>query len=435
MLNYKLFLERLYNINLVTNEIDYDFIKSSGKINRLKHLIYQLEQTGSPLGGEKISEILLGGTNLNVLDLSYPFVDLKVTTPVEGVTLENELISVKTTRDKYTLKDSVTYVNGFKIGQLIQFAIKKMNLNLYKNKKFTRRNSIQLSSITSFYDNLIIKLFGENTAIYSFVFIHTLLFYLLLKEYLEKLSEKDIIITDRDELYTNIAVLLCTYVDEKYNTNYIDDIESKIKKSSNYIINATYNVKNLFSQRIKEAIDSEDDDFNWLNFLPEEIRNLKISYCILFFDKDDDENKKIVLNLCKTQAISFQNLFKNTIKLWTEKKNDKSIPMHMKALSKKQNLYLNYDGVIKAFEGNNLTGNDVFNTRIKIEFTSEWTSQYQERPEELKKLYVKVIDKVKSIPNDEKEKKILTLLNKFLNKVIDHPIETENFIKKFSDLF
>lgn len=433
MLNYKLFLEKLYNINLVNDEIDYDFVKTRGRLNRLKHLIYQLEKSGSPLGGEKVSEVLLGGTNLNVLDLSYPFVDLKVTTPVPGVTIADELVSVKTTRDKHTLRDSVTYVNGFKIGQLIQFAISEIDLNLYKSKIFKKRKAIKLSSITSFYDNLIKKLFGENQVIYTFAFVHTLLFYSLLKEYLEILANQDIIITDRNELYTNMAVLLCYYIDKKFNTNYINQLESKIKGSQNYIVEATHNVENLFSRKINDVVDSEDENFGWLRFIPENIRNLKISYCILFFDKEDDD-EKVVLNLCKTQAVSFQDLLRNTIILWTQSSNG-VVPMHMKALKKKQNLYLNYAGVIKAFETNELKGDDVFNTRFRIEFTYEWASQYQERPEELKKLYVKVIDKVKSIPNDEKQGDILNLLNKFLNKVIDHPVEAEGYIKKFSDMF
>ena len=128
LINYKLYLEKTYNINLSTNKTDYAFIKrSKARFNRLKHLIFQIEQSGSPLEGEKVSEILLGATNLNVLDLNYPFVDLKVVSPIKGVTKNNELISVKTSRDEHTLKNSVTYVNGFKIGQLIQFAIRTEN--------------------------------------------------------------------------------------------------------------------------------------------------------------------------------------------------------------------------------------------------------------------------------------------------------------------
>ena len=57
------FKEKLYNINLSTDQTDYHFLKSKGRMNRLKHLIYQLEGSGSPIGGEKISEILLDCNN------------------------------------------------------------------------------------------------------------------------------------------------------------------------------------------------------------------------------------------------------------------------------------------------------------------------------------------------------------------------------------
>ena len=429
MLNYKLFLEKLYHVNLISGKTDYNILKRRGRMNRLKHLIYQLEDTGSSLGGEKVSEILLGGTNLNVLDLSYPFVDLKVTEPVPGVTEEDELISVKTTRDKHTLKNAVTYVNGFKIGQLIQFAISKIDLNLYKSTTFKKRKAIKLSSVTSFYDNLIKDLFGANQDIYTFVFVHTLLFYSLLKEYLELLAKEEIIITDRDELYTNVAVLLCYYVDNKFHTNYLTNL--KLKRSENYIIETTNNLNILFSNRIKEVIDSEDEELSWLKFIPESIRNIRISYCILFFNEDDEE--KVVLNLCKTQSITFERLFKNTIKIWTESSGN-SVPMHLKALSKKQNLYLNYQGVIKAFQSDKLKGDNVFNVHIQVEFDANWADTYHERPEDTKKMYVKVIDKVKSIPNDDKQTEILNLLNKFLNKIIDSD-ESDKYIKKFSDIF
>jgi hypothetical protein len=434
--NYKLFLEKVYNIDLTTNQATYEYIKGRGRLNRLKHLVYQLEKTGDPINGEKVSEILLGGVNLNVLDLSYPFVDLKVVTPVPGISNVNELISVKTTRDKHKLKDAVTYVNGFKIGQLIQFAISEIDLNLYKTKVFKKRNAIRLSSVTSFYDKLIKDLFGKNEKIYTFVFVHTLLFYYLLKEYLEILSTQEIIITDRNELYTNMAVLLCYYVDRKFNTNYLKNLN--LKSSSDFIVEAEHNIINLFSKRIEEVVNAEDEEFGWLRFIPEAIRSLQISYCILFFDEDDEDSNKVVLNVCKTQSVSFEKLFVNTIKIWTQKPEGKAKaiqPMHLRSLERNKNIYLNYNGVTKAFEDGNLKGDDVFDTQIKIEFSAEWTSSYEERPESIKKLYVKVIDKVKAIPNDEKQEEVLTLINNFLNKVIDHPDVSDSYIKKFSEIF
>ncbi|MDD4644635.1 MAG: hypothetical protein PHY99_01445, partial [Bacteroidales bacterium] len=238
MLDYKLFLEKnLYNINLANqSQSNYTYITNNqSRFNRLKHLIYQIEQSGSPLEGEKISEILLGATNLNVLNLSYPFVDVKVISPVKGVTQMNELISVKTTKDMHNLKDAVTYVNGFKISQLIQFAISKINLKIYKNETFKDRFAIKLSSITSYYQKSITELFSSDKTIYTYSFINTIVILKFIKDYLNYLTGVEHIIEkNRNKLYSIMRVCITTFIDKKFGTNYTDELSvnlNKIKES------------------------------------------------------------------------------------------------------------------------------------------------------------------------------------------------------------
>jgi len=428
--------ESEYYINVSTNKTNYQYIsKSKARLNRLKHLIYQIEQNGSPLMGEKVSEILLGAVNLNTLDLSYPFVDVKVVNPIKGVTENGELISIKTSRDSHTLEEAVTYVNGFRIDQLIQFGMNKLNLNLYKSGDFKSRNAMKLSNVISYYQYFIKKLFGDDEGIYTYVFSYSIIILNFFKEYLSTIKlEKNPKI-----LKAIMVILTATFVDKKFNTNYIDSIGGRNSgKLFNINISGPSSEEHIKLEKIKQEvlnyISNSSHNFNsdYINYgdsLPNEISNLKISYCILFFDEETDDGK-IILNLYKTQNLLFKDLFNNSMKIWLKKKYHISALNKYKKKEKKQNLYLNYDNVVLAFQGNKLSGGKVFDTHIKIQIEPNWT--YKERAEGTKKMYVKIINKIKGIENDKKEKEILNLLNKHLNRInISDDKKRNLYINKF----
>lgn len=423
MQSFKLF-ERTYNINLSTNKTDYQFVKrNNSRFNRLKHLVYQIEQHGSPLEGEKISEILLGSVNLNTLDLSYPFVDVQVVNPIKGVTKNNELISVKTSRDKHTLKDAVTYVNGFKIEQLIQFGMSKLNLQLYKSKIFKSRNAMKLSTVVSKYQQYIKQLFGDDIGVYTYAFSHSITILNFLKKYLKTIEGEEDKETNKEILFGIIVILSAVFIDKKFNTNYLETIGTRKEPgtiSLNILPKKLENIKNSILNYFSTEVthDFNSDYFDYGESLPNKFDKMEISYCILFFDKETDDGK-VVLNLYKTESVSFSELFNNSMKIWLKKN------YHKRALLKKENLYLNYEDVVNAFGGG-----DVFSTHIKVEMEPNWN--YKERSQGVKKLYVKVIDKIKGIENDEKQKEILKLLNKYLSKINsgDDEIKT-SYINKF----
>ena len=428
MLDYKLFLEKIYTIDLKTNQTDYNYIgRDTGRFNRLKHLIYQIEQTGSPLDGEKVSEVLLGAVNLNKLDLNFPFVDVKVISPVPGVTEDNELISVKTSRDMHNLKDTINSVNGFKINQLIQFAITKMNLKIFKTEVFKDRFAMKLSSITSYYENTINELFIDNLEIYTYSFINSVVILNFIREYFTFLKVDNIIEKDRNVLYAIMSVCIASFIDKKFNTNYIDKIGVKITDDKLFeIIN---NVKKfIFVSKYEFNKDYES--------LPDDMKKLKISYCVLYFD---ESNENIVLNLQKTRVINFGELFKNSMKIWIRKNYHMARNIGIvdsKQMIGKQNLYLNYEDIIEAFSENDKIDSvdDIFTTHIRVEFDT--ALDYQDRSEDIKRLYVKAIDNIKGIANDDEQKKILKLLNKYLRKInTKDPKKRDKYIKKFSDIF
>ena len=430
MLDYKLFLEKNYTIDLKTNKTDYNYIgRNNGRFNRLKHLIYQIEQSGSPLEGEKVSEILLGAVNLNTLDLSYPFVDVKVITEIPGVTMENELISVKTSRDMHTLKDAVNYVNGFKISQLIQFAITKINLKIFKSEPFKDRFAMKLSSITSYYENTINQLFSDDIDIYTYSFVNSIVILNFLKEYFTYLKIDHIVEKDRNVLYAIMSVCIASFIDKKFNTNYIDKIIVKISDKKLNEIKA--NVEKFINT---SRFNFNRDYINYGDSLPNDVKNLKVSYCVLYFDESNDN---IVLNLQKTHAISFGELYNNSMRIWIRKGYHMAHNLGVvstKKLVGKQNLYLKYEDVIEAFSTKNVMGEDVFKTHIRVNIADDWN--YQERDQDVKKLYVKVIDNIKGIENDETQVKILKMLNNFLKKInTGDKIKRDHYIQKFSELF
>lgn len=424
-----------YYINVSTNKTNYQYIKNdSTRFNRLKHLIYQIEQNGSPLMGEKISEILLGAVNLNTLDLSYPFVDVKVVNPVDGVTNTDELISVKTSRDSHTLREAVTYVNGFRIDQLIQFGMSKLDLQLYKSSSFKSRNAMKLSTVISYYQHIIKKLFGNDEGVYTYAFSHSIIILDFLKKYLSKIEAQP----GTNSSKAIVGLVTAAFIDKKFNTSYIDDVGGR---GEDKLLNINITVKKL--EKIKQSVlnyfssesshNFSSDYINYGDGLPKEISKLQISYCILFFNEENNDGKndgKIVLNLYKTQSVSFDQLFNNSMNIWLKKNYHINNLNRNKFDQKKQNIYLNYDNVVLAFQGNNLSGDQVFDTHIKVEIEPNWT--YRERDEGTKKMYVKIIDKIKGITNDEKEEEILKLLNRHLNRINVNDEEKRNsYINKF----
>jgi len=432
MLDFKLFLEKVYNINLAANKTDYSYIgKNKGRFNRLKHLIYQIEQSGSPLEGEKVSEILLGAVNLNTLNSSYPFVDIKVISPIKGVTKNNELISIKTSRDAHTLEDAVTYVNGFKISQLIQFAITKIGLKIFKGNIFKDRFAMKLSSITSYYEKTINNLFFDDVNVYTYAFINTINILNFVKDYFNHLRGDHIIEEDRKILYAIISVCIAFFIDKKFNTNYIDRIDIKLPRHK--LDEIKLDVREFISIPNKRY-DFKSDYSNFGDALPEEIKNLLVSYCIIYFNDESDE---VIMNLEKTQSVTFSELFDKGMKIWIRKGYHISHilgDIKSKKMIGNKNYYLNYKEVIEAFSTNTINGPDVFSTHIKVKIAADW--EYKEREESVKKLYVKVIDNIKGIENDASQIKILKLLNKFLRKITSADQKTkDNYIQRFSEIF
>ena len=432
MLDFKLFLEKVYNINLATNKTDYNYIgKNKGRFNRLKHLIYQIEQSGSPLEGEKVSEILLGAVNLNTLNLSYPFVDVKVISPIKDVSKNNELISVKTSRDSHTLEDAVTYVNGFKISQLIQFAITKIGLKIFKGKIFKDRFAMKLSSITSYYEKTINSLFLDDINVYTYAFINTINILNFVKDYFNHLRGDNIIEEDRHNLYAIISVCIANFVDKKFNTNYIDKVNIKLPK---YKLDEIKLDVSQFISIPNQKYDFKSDYSNFGDALPDEIKNLLVSYCIIYFNTEPDN---VIMNLQKTQCVTFSELFDKSMKIWIRKGYHIAHSLgdiKSKKMIGNKNYYLNYKEVIEAFSTNKVNGPDVFETHIKVQINADW--EYKEREESVKKLYVKVIDNIKGIENDESQVKILKLMNKYLRKINSTDKTTKDkYIQKFSEIF
>jgi hypothetical protein len=220
-----------------------------------------------------------------------------------------------------------------------------------------------------------------------------------------------------------MRICITSFIDKKFNTYYTDSIDKKynsIKASVQKFIsiqNSNY--------------DFTSDYINYGDALPNEIKNLKISYCIMYFN-DNENGSGIILNLHKTQSVTFSELFDKSMKIWVKKGYHD--PAEKSKSGKTPNFYLNYDGVVDAFSTTNVRDNDVFSTHIRVLIDDNWN--YEERTEKVKKLYIKVIDKIKGIENDYAQTAILKLLNKYLNKINSSSKKTrDKYIQKFSEIF
>lgn len=415
--NYDLFLESSYFINLDTGPNDYPLVaRDTRRQNRLKYKTSKIERKGGSRLGEQISEILFNATNQNVIDTSHPFVDLRVLDDIENVAVKNEYISVKTSFVNHSLRTSVGTSGGFKIGQLILFALDQMNFRVYKTSDFKIRHSWQTYVFTTYLEEIILKLFSNNVHHYKYAFLHSLLIFKIILDYLKLLrKDKDPMMTDINDLKAVVAVIAAKFVDAKYTrANYFGRIETLEPNVSEFIQGHNTKIQNYI--RDNKLTIHEPRNNSWVReILPIGVRNIKISYCVIYFDKE--ENNRVILNVYKTKSLKFEDLFINTLNEWSQREyHIDAVNVYRRDRKKIKTLILNFDGVCAAFQNNGISDQRVFDTHIQIDLSLK--HERDRRKIGTKMMYIKTINNIKGINSDEKEKDILRILNKSV-KLLD----------------
>lgn len=384
------------------NVVKYkEFTKN--QFGRLFHLFYELDDNGSPIIAEKISALLFNAVNLNYYNKSYPFVDLIVPEDksIEGITLPDEYISVKTSAKANTLNNAINEVNGFKLSQVLQFALQMTGVDFFEGENFSKRNTIKYFTIL----NELYKIFKikQNATNYELIFKNQLKYIYLLKK-----------IMDNGRTY-NGKIL--------NNINNINEFFTDIIDKDLRILNPSEMKK---SHELDDYIKEYDEMNNFYS-------KFHISYCVSYFDKDSDINDSIILHVQKTKAINFIELYEKTIKEWV------LLDYHKRILDDEtsKNYYLKYNNIKTIFsEG------DDFSNHIILKMSKEKRKKYFDISKDdtktkdyhnFQNLKVEVIDNIKSIPNDKMSKDVLNFINNIVNKLDNENVNKENIIKQFKD--
>ena len=396
-----------------SNIVKYkDFTKNS--FARLFHLFYEMDEKGSPLVGEKISSLLFNAVNLNYYNKSYPFVDLIVKEPIDGVTENEEHISMKTSSTKHNLISAVTDVNGFKLRQLIQFILKKSDLNIYKTDNFSKRESIKYYTIIDGMYSVfnILRKDTKYSNYYEDMFRNQLSYLFALKNAI-----------DNNVLYNNKS---------------LKDMNSINNFLLDFIKQDLDNIKN-------DELDFDFDTNIEKLYTMYDFFDLPISFCVLYFDENLDDESNINMHIQKTNIIKLKDLYQNSLDKWIEKGYHTKI-WELKTAklgddldvdNSKTNYYFNYNDIYNIFEENN---EGEFNTHIKIKMNSNKKNKYLSYEEDADKkkdyerfqnIKVDVIDNIKSVPNDKMSNKVLNFINNILNKLDNESVDKESVIQDF----
>lgn len=445
-MDYSIFDKAFYKLfekDALINFIDRDkttFPLAKSKFGRLKSMVMSFDKHGSFLLGEKIAQILFGGHNLNYYDLSYPFVDIVIKHPIEGYSEMNELISIKTSSTKYSLKSAVDDTNGFKIGQFMNYLLANIKFYVYKSEKeaVAGRNAYKTGTVLSTYRKMIEKISGDDLEKYTEYYFAQLGYLAMLKEFLDEYNKRENkMVYVKGKTGTMSAVFRWLYAifmvsNPKDATRINSSLQKPITKEELSI------VKNILGETLPEV---KDIKF----FIPDALKGKKISYCMFYFNRHDLNPDKIVLNCGKTTAIPIEVLYERSFELWRNK--NKHI-RHIEQKKKRINVYFNYNDILDIFED----GRDSFKTHLKIIISkSDERDRYKEEHQEA---IIEVIDKIKGdyspqaaelvnylnnlmdlwYEEDEK-KKIIVDFKKFINNIekrreIKSRVKIPDWIKK-----
>jgi hypothetical protein len=401
------------------------------KFNRLKHLLFEYDDKGSPIMGEKIASLLLGADNLNYYSKSYPFVDLIVKRPVDGITKKNEYISIKTSATKHSLSTSITDVNGFKISQLIHFIIQLLPVNIFKDSKIIKfRNAIRTDALVTVYYRFMKKFQNKDIKLYEHLFKNQLYYIFLLKNHIEKLRNPEMLpIDDTNDFYGMMFGIILCDVNNLFGKDYTADFEDAIR-----------NIKPKTKLIIQDC-----NGINYVDrkhFLPDDIANMQISYCMLYLESDligrkktRRESTEVVLHLQKTRTLSLGVLLDRAIQLWMK------LGFHTRTTRDvgKQNIYFRFIHIVELFEPEkaSLSNKEIeFDTHLKVIISKNNINKYSERDVEQTDLIVKVIDDIKGLPLDGITDDILKNIEKIidLTKLKDRS-KLNKFIRNFNDFY
>jgi len=288
------------NFDLLSNDVKS---RKAYKSDDLELLSTRRKNEG--IFAENIARIIFKGENLNHFTKNHPYVDIAVMDPMEGITKENELISIKSTLEVATsVAKILTDTKAIKFESLLTYLI--YSYNLYKNTS-------QPFSINELQKGLK-RYLGNRTVSQE---QHKDIIYILIEHIIEYTKK-----------FSNLPL-------GDFEKSLIGDVEDYLKGIT----------------------DISDTKY----FVKEEMAKLyyPVSLAVVFIgpnDKMKDVKSEDILNIYKTDSIPLGDFFFRVMKKWLEKG----------AFAAKETKYLNFKDILEVYGAEKGT---LFPTKIHIDFT------------------------------------------------------------------
>ena len=269
------------NFNLFLKDIQS---RRASKKDKLKLLSTRRKNEG--IFAENISRLIFKGENLNHFTKNHPYVDISVIEPIDGITKENELISIKSTLEYTSPKKLLGDTKAIKFDSLLSYLVYANNLYKRTNQPFSI-NEIQRG---------LNKIFSEDLTQEQYMDILYIILEHILR-YAEKWSDKTL-----KEFEDSLIFDVDKYLSDEMDIN---DIKEYVKK-----------------------------EINKLTF--------PVSLAIVFIgpnDKMPDIDPTQILNVYKTNSIKLGEFFFRVMNRWAKRN----------FFGERVKKYLSFDDIVDVF--------------------------------------------------------------------------------------
>jgi hypothetical protein len=319
---------------------------------------------------EDLARVILNCINLNHFQKNHPYVDLGVVKPIEGVTQQNEVISIKSTVNFKSIKNLIADTKSIKFETLFSYLVFAYN-NFYSTKIQRSPKSI----LDGVLKDLILKK-GYNFS----------------KGGKDQTKTKGIIYIILGHLFT-----VSKNYSKDFYKNLYDDIDNYLKGDNKILDDEKKVVVNALSKI-----------------------NHPVSLGIVYF-KPEKDIIPTVLHIEKTQGIPLNHFFMKVMDIWNKKGFFHPVGKSNTFVVK----YLKYDDLQTIF-----AKTDPFEIKINVDFSDFKVSYKPNRvlrmqtATEIKDVY---LDK-----NHEEE--ILQFVNKMIKQLSHNPEYIDEYIDFKDDL-
>jgi len=123
----------------IVNDEKYNILSNFKKFQHLTSPNQDFRRENDGVYAENIIKYLFNGVNLNLWMKNQPFVDIKIDKPIDGITIENEYLSIKSSIN--STGRSVISESGIKLTQLLSYVILVLSEN-YNLKNYNLTSKI-----------------------------------------------------------------------------------------------------------------------------------------------------------------------------------------------------------------------------------------------------------------------------------------------------